>query len=73
MTAPESRTPWYRVLYLQVLLAVAAGLLLDPVYTAKAMAALIADVRQRRLAVGDVVVFIHTGGVATILDEETEP
>ena len=44
------------------LLARTEGILLDPVYTAKAMAGLIHDIRQGRIAPGQVVVFIHTGG-----------
>jgi len=42
------------------------GILLDPVYTAKAMAGLIDDARQKRLGPNDVVVFIHTGGTPAI-------
>ena len=38
------------------------GLLLDPVYTGKAMAGLIAHVRTRRIAPGSRVLFVHTGG-----------
>ena len=38
------------------------GLLLDPVYTAKAMAGLIAHVRSGRIAPGGRVLFVHTGG-----------
>jgi 1-aminocyclopropane-1-carboxylate deaminase/D-cysteine desulfhydrase-like pyridoxal-dependent ACC family enzyme len=48
------------------LLARTEGLLLDPVYTAKAMAALIDDVRQGRLSDDRPVVFIHTGGTPAI-------
>ncbi|MGH9842089.1 MAG: 1-aminocyclopropane-1-carboxylate deaminase/D-cysteine desulfhydrase [Blastocatellia bacterium] len=44
------------------LLARAEGILLDPVYTAKAMAALIAWVRQGQLTEQDTVLFWHTGG-----------
>ena len=36
------------------------GILLDPVYTAKALAALVDDVRHRQT--GEVIVFVHTGG-----------
>ena len=43
------------------LLARSEGILLDPVYTAKALAALIDDVRRRRQP-GEVLVFVHTGG-----------
>jgi 1-aminocyclopropane-1-carboxylate deaminase/D-cysteine desulfhydrase-like pyridoxal-dependent ACC family enzyme len=48
------------------LLARTEGILLDPVYTAKAMAGLIDDARQGRLGKTDTVVFIHTGGTPAI-------
>ena len=48
------------------LLARTEGILLDPVYTAKAMAGLIDDVRRRRLGPEDAVVFIHTGGTPAV-------
>lgn len=48
------------------LLARTEGLLLDPVYTAKAMAGLIDDVRKGRLGPSDTAVFIHTGGTPAI-------
>jgi 1-aminocyclopropane-1-carboxylate deaminase/D-cysteine desulfhydrase-like pyridoxal-dependent ACC family enzyme len=38
------------------------GLVLDPVYTGKAMAGFIAGVRAGRYRSGDVVIFLHTGG-----------
>ena len=38
------------------------GLILDPVYTGKAMAGLIDHARQGRLTSADTVVFLHTGG-----------
>jgi L-cysteate sulfo-lyase len=44
------------------LLARTEGILLDPVYTGKAMAGLIDDARHGRLKNNDQVVFIHTGG-----------
>jgi D-cysteine desulfhydrase family pyridoxal phosphate-dependent enzyme len=44
------------------LLARTEGLLLDPVYTAKAMAALLDWVRQGKLTANDTVLFWHTGG-----------
>lgn len=44
------------------LLARTEGLILDPVYTAKAMAALIDWVRKGRLTENDNVMFWHTGG-----------
>lgn len=38
------------------------GLLLDPVYTGKAMAGLIAMIRRKRFGKDDTVLFLHTGG-----------
>jgi 1-aminocyclopropane-1-carboxylate deaminase/D-cysteine desulfhydrase-like pyridoxal-dependent ACC family enzyme len=48
------------------LLARSEGILLDPVYTAKAMAALIDDVRRRRVAPGEMIIFVHTGGTPAV-------
>lgn len=48
------------------LLARTEAILLDPVYSAKAMAALIADVRAGKYPNGSSLVFIHTGGVPAI-------
>ena len=48
------------------LLARTEGILLDPVYTGKAMAGLIDDARQGRLGANDRVVFIHTGGTPAV-------
>jgi len=48
------------------LLARTEGILVDPVYTAKALAGLIHDIRQRRLTGNDTVVFVHTGGTPAI-------
>jgi 1-aminocyclopropane-1-carboxylate deaminase/D-cysteine desulfhydrase-like pyridoxal-dependent ACC family enzyme len=39
------------------------GLILDPIYTAKAMAGLIDHARQGRLGRDSTVVFVHTGGL----------
>ncbi len=44
-------------------LARTEAILLDPVYTAKAFAALLAGVRERRLGWQRPVVFLHTGGI----------
>ncbi len=44
------------------LLARLEGLLLDPVYTGKAMAGLVAMVREGRFGADENVVFLHTGG-----------
>jgi 1-aminocyclopropane-1-carboxylate deaminase/D-cysteine desulfhydrase-like pyridoxal-dependent ACC family enzyme len=48
------------------LLARSEGILLDPVYTGKAMAGLIDDARKGRLTAKDQVVFIHTGGTPAV-------
>jgi len=45
------------------LLAKTEGIVLDPVYTGKAMAALLDRVRQGEFSRSDNIVFIHTGGV----------
>jgi len=42
------------------------AILLDPVYSAKAMAAVIHDVRQSRLNGAGPVVFVHTGGTPAL-------
>ena len=42
------------------------ALLLDPVYTGRAMAGLIAHVRSGRIAAGSRVLFVHTGGQPAI-------
>lgn len=39
-----------------------AGVILDPVYTAKAAAALVARLRDGTISAGDHAVFLHTGG-----------
>jgi L-cysteate sulfo-lyase len=48
------------------LLATTEGILLDPVYTSKALAALVDDVRRGRLPHDRPVVFIHTGGTPAL-------
>lgn len=48
------------------LLATAEAILLDPVYSAKAMAGLVADVRAGKYRPGSVIVFIHTGGLPAV-------
>jgi 1-aminocyclopropane-1-carboxylate deaminase/D-cysteine desulfhydrase-like pyridoxal-dependent ACC family enzyme len=42
------------------------GLVLDPVYTGKAMAALVSAVREGRFAAGENVLFWHTGGAPAL-------
>jgi L-cysteate sulfo-lyase len=48
------------------------GLLLDPVYTGKAMAGLIALCRNGFFSKGQNVVFVHTGGAAALFAYERE-
>jgi 1-aminocyclopropane-1-carboxylate deaminase/D-cysteine desulfhydrase-like pyridoxal-dependent ACC family enzyme len=48
------------------LVARTEGILLDPVYTAKAMAALIDDLRNGRLPAEQPVIFLHTGGTPVL-------
>ena len=50
----------------QALLARTEGILLDPIYSGKAMAALIDDIRRGRRTAGEKVVFIHTGGTPAL-------
>ncbi len=49
-----------------LLVAQAEGLLLDPVYSGKAMAGLIGHVRKRKFTPDQTVVFLHTGGTAAL-------
>ena len=42
------------------------ALLLDPVYTGKAMAGLVAHVRAGRIAAGSRMLFLHTGGLPAL-------
>ncbi len=42
------------------------GILLDPVYTGKAMAGLISDIRSGRFSTGQNIVFLHTGGAPAL-------
>ncbi|MCG8558777.1 MAG: D-cysteine desulfhydrase, partial [Hyphomicrobiales bacterium] len=42
------------------------GVLLDPVYTGKAAAGLIALIREDRFRKGETVVFLHTGGTPAL-------
>lgn len=48
------------------LLARKEGILLDPVYSGKGMAGLIAQVREGRYRPGQSIVFVHTGGSAAL-------
>lgn len=48
------------------LLARTEGILLDPIYSGKAMAGLIDDIRKGKLTAEQSVVFIHTGGTPAL-------
>jgi 1-aminocyclopropane-1-carboxylate deaminase/D-cysteine desulfhydrase-like pyridoxal-dependent ACC family enzyme len=45
------------------------GVVLDPVYTGKAMAALLTACRRGRLPPERTVIFLHTGGMPALLAE----
>lgn len=51
------------------LLARTEAILLDPCYTSKAMAALVAHVRSGALSPKETVVFLHTGGMPAVFTE----
>ena len=42
------------------------GIILDPVYTAKAMDGLVKHIRNGRFQRDEVVIFLHTGGTPAI-------
>jgi 1-aminocyclopropane-1-carboxylate deaminase/D-cysteine desulfhydrase-like pyridoxal-dependent ACC family enzyme len=48
------------------------GLILDPIYTGKAMAGLVDHARSGRLGRNDTVVFIHTGGLPALFAFKNE-
>jgi 1-aminocyclopropane-1-carboxylate deaminase/D-cysteine desulfhydrase-like pyridoxal-dependent ACC family enzyme len=48
------------------LVAETEGIILDPVYTSKAMAGLIDHIRRKRFSETEVVVFLHTGGMPAL-------
>jgi 1-aminocyclopropane-1-carboxylate deaminase/D-cysteine desulfhydrase-like pyridoxal-dependent ACC family enzyme len=48
------------------LLARTEGIFLEPIYTAKAFAGLLSDIRAGRYAADDDVLFLHTGGAAVL-------
>jgi 1-aminocyclopropane-1-carboxylate deaminase/D-cysteine desulfhydrase-like pyridoxal-dependent ACC family enzyme len=50
------------------LVAQTEGLILDPVYSGKAMAGLIAAIREKRI--GGTIVFWHTGGAPALFADE---
>ena len=52
------------------LVAATEGILLDPVYTAKAFAGIMGELHRGRIKPDDVVVFIHTGGTPALFAEQ---
>jgi 1-aminocyclopropane-1-carboxylate deaminase/D-cysteine desulfhydrase-like pyridoxal-dependent ACC family enzyme len=48
------------------------GILLDPVFTGKAMAGLVADIESGHLGSGDLAVFVHTGGIPALFTHARE-
>ncbi len=48
------------------LVARSEGVILDPVYTAKAMSGLIGHIREGRLGRDETVVFLHSGGTPAV-------
>jgi D-cysteine desulfhydrase/L-cysteate sulfo-lyase len=48
------------------LFAQTEGIILDPIYTGKAAAGMIAHVREGRYGPSDVLVFVHTGGMPAV-------
>jgi L-cysteate sulfo-lyase len=47
------------------------GVILDPIYTGKAAAGMIAHIREGRYRTGDTLVFVHTGGTPAIFTWNT--
>ena len=54
------------------LLARTEGILTDPVYTGKAVAGLVDDVRKGRIGPSDTAVYVHTGGLPLIFDHNAD-
>jgi D-cysteine desulfhydrase len=53
-----------------VLAARTEGIVLDPVYTGRAMAGLVAAVREGDISPGETTVFVHTGGLPGFFGHE---
>jgi D-cysteine desulfhydrase/L-cysteate sulfo-lyase len=53
------------------LFALTEGVILDPVYTGKAAAGMVAHIRQGRYTRDDVLVFVHTGGTPAVFTWNT--
>ncbi|MBM3318380.1 MAG: D-cysteine desulfhydrase family protein [Candidatus Eisenbacteria bacterium] len=50
----------------------AEGIVLDPVYTGKAMTGLLADLRSGALPPGERILFVHTGGIFGLMAQRGE-
>lgn len=64
----EERTPSTDCIEAIEMAASTEGIILDPVYTGKAMAGLIDHIRCGKISAGETVVFVHTGGTPVIFD-----
>lgn len=68
---PKYSVPNVRMVEAVQMAARTEGLLLDPVYTGKIMAGLIGLAREGRLAAGERVLFLHTGGLPSLHEYES--
>ena len=68
---PKYSLPNLRMVEAVQMAARTEGLLLDPVYTGKIMAGLIGLARAGRLAAGERVLFLHTGGLPSLHEYES--
>jgi len=69
---PDYGVPDAATIEAMLLAARTEGLVLDPVYTGKAMAALVGYARTGALQPGETVVFVHTGGTPAIFAQAGE-
>ncbi len=68
---PKYSVPNVRMVEAVQMAARTEGLLLDPVYTGKIMAGLMGLAREGRLAAGERVLFLHTGGLPSLHEYES--
>lgn len=68
---PKYSVPNARMVEAVQMAARTEGLLLDPVYTGKVMAGLMGLAREGRLAAGERVLFLHTGGLPSLHQYES--
>ena len=67
---PKYSLPNARMVEAVQMLARSEGILLDPVYSGKAMAGLIGLARQGSIRPAEKVMFLHTGGMPTLHAQE---